>query len=61
MTYNAPEIFSTLIMADLPKILTASLQPDTRKEAERALTSISNQPGFHYNSFSIHRRIARLG
>jgi len=46
VTYNAPEIFSTLIMADLPKILTASLQPDTRKEAERALTSISNQPGF---------------
>jgi len=33
-------------MANLPKIFTASLQPDTRKEAEKALTSLSDQPGF---------------
>ena len=33
-------------MADLPNILVASLKPDTRKEAEKALTVISNQPGF---------------
>ncbi|KAF5343738.1 hypothetical protein D9756_011534 [Leucocoprinus leucothites] len=33
-------------MADLPKLLVASLKPDTRKEAEHALSAVSTQPGF---------------
>ncbi|KIY43801.1 importin alpha re-exporter [Fistulina hepatica ATCC 64428] len=33
-------------MADLPQLLLASLNPDTRKRAEQSLNTISTQPGF---------------
>ncbi|KAF9447282.1 Cse1-domain-containing protein [Macrolepiota fuliginosa MF-IS2] len=33
-------------MADLPALLVASLKPDTRKQAEHNLTTLSTQPGF---------------
>ncbi|CAA7263712.1 unnamed protein product [Cyclocybe aegerita] len=33
-------------MADLPSLLLASLNPDTRKQAEQNLTAFSTQPGF---------------
>ena len=33
-------------MADLPNILLASLNPDTRRQAEQSLHAISTQPGF---------------
>ncbi|KAL0945218.1 hypothetical protein HGRIS_000730 [Hohenbuehelia grisea] len=33
-------------MADLPALLTASLQPSQRKQAEQTLQSLSGQPGF---------------
>jgi hypothetical protein len=33
-------------MADLPTLLLASLAPDTRKQAEQALSSLADQPGF---------------
>ncbi|VDB88356.1 unnamed protein product [Peniophora sp. CBMAI 1063] len=33
-------------MADIPQLLLASLNPQTRKQAEQTLTSYSDQPGF---------------
>jgi len=33
-------------MADLPKLLLSSLNPDTRKHAEQSLYVMSTQPGF---------------
>jgi hypothetical protein len=33
-------------MAELPVLLVASLKPETRKQAEQNLNSISQQPGF---------------
>lgn len=33
-------------MSDLPALLLASLNPQTRKQAEQNLTSLSQQPGF---------------
>lgn len=33
-------------MADVPTLLLASLQPDTRKQAEQNLAALSAQPGF---------------
>lgn len=33
-------------MADLPNLLVASLKPETRKQAEQNLNTISRQPGF---------------
>jgi exportin-2 (importin alpha re-exporter) len=33
-------------MADLPALLLASLNPDTRKQAEQNLTVLSSQQGF---------------
>ena len=33
-------------MADLPALLLASLQPDSRKQAEQSLQALSLQPGF---------------
>lgn len=33
-------------MADLPSLLLASLNPDTRKQAEQNLTVLSSQQGF---------------
>lgn len=33
-------------MAELPVLLVASLKPETRKQAEQNLNSISLQPGF---------------
>jgi exportin-2 (importin alpha re-exporter) len=33
-------------MADLPSLLLASLNPDTRKQAEQNLTALSLHPGF---------------
>lgn len=33
-------------MAELPALLVASLKPETRKQAEQNLNSISQQPGF---------------
>lgn len=37
---------STSTMSDLPALLLASLNPQTRKEAEASLANISLQPGF---------------
>ena len=33
-------------MADIPQLLLASLNPQTRKQAEQTLTAYSDQPGF---------------
>lgn len=33
-------------MADVPTLLLASLQPDTRKQAEQSLAALSAQPSF---------------
>ena len=33
-------------MADLSSLLLASLNPDTRKQAEQNLSALSSQPGF---------------
>lgn len=33
-------------MADLPSLLLASLNPDTRKQAEQSLSALSTQQGF---------------
>lgn len=33
-------------MADLPMLLQASLSPDTRRQAEQSLSTLSTEPGF---------------